>query len=183
MGILRLLPVPEPFGPLGLVVDVLDLVHWHGVRSVDGHRYFLLDVHRVRLVDRVWHGFFHRVSDRLDDRHRVRHAHGNRLRYAHRDRPVHWHGYGAVDLNVLRDHVFGSVWRGVSRSVSEKSVELKKIWIALINNYGGLWGEYRSVFINNSTCKFVVRFERCFFKIFYYFYSLFFYDFSHCLSR
>jgi len=122
----RLLPVPEPFSPLGLVVDVLDLVDGHGVWSVDGHGDFLLDVHGVRLVNRVWHGLLDRVRDRLDDRHRVRYADGNRLRYAHGDRPVHWHGYGSVDLDVLRDHVFWSVWWGIRRSVSRKIGRVEK---------------------------------------------------------
>lgn len=126
VGIPRLLPVPEPFGPLGFVVDVLDLVDGHGVWSVDGHRDFLLDVHGVRLVNRVWHGFLDRVRDRLDDRHRVRYADGNRLRYAHGDRPVHWHGYGSVDLDVLRDHVFWSVRWGICRSVAGKIGRVKQ---------------------------------------------------------
>jgi len=142
VGIPRLLPVPEPFGPLGLVVDVLDLVHGHGIWSVDGHRDLLLDVHGVRLVDRVWHGFLDRVRDRLDDRHRVRHTDGNGLRYAHRDRPVHRHGYGPVDLNVLRDHVFRSVRWGVSRSVSEKiGTDEKNAYY----NIGTLYGKSVSI--------------------------------------
>lgn len=103
------LPAAEPFGPLGFVVDVLDLVHGHGVRSVDGHWDFLLNVHGVRLVDWVRHGFFDWIRDCLDDRHRVWHTHGHWLGYANRDSPVHWNGYGAVDLNVLRDDMFGSV--------------------------------------------------------------------------
>lgn len=142
MGI-RLLPVPEPFSPFGLVVDMFDLVHRHGVWSVDGYRDFLLDVHCIRLVNRVWHGFFDRVRYRLDDWHRVRHSHWNRLRYAHRDCPVHWYWYGAVDLNMLRDHVFGSVWWGVSRSVTEKSVELKKNLNSTIVSL--LWKIMRSI--------------------------------------
>lgn len=97
---------------------MLNLVH--GIWSVDGHRHLFLDVHRVRFVHRVRHRFLHRVRDRLDDRHRVRYAHGHRLRYADGHGPVHRYGYGAVDLDVLRDHLFGSVGRGGNGPVSEK---------------------------------------------------------------
>lgn len=119
------LPVAEQLGPFGLVVDVLDLVH--GVRSVDGHGHFLLNVHRVRFFHRVWHGFLHRVRHRLlhrvryglNDWHGVRHADSHGLGHTHSKGPVHGDGYGAVDFDVLGDHLFGTVRRGtVSLSVS-----------------------------------------------------------------
>lgn len=113
-------PVAEPFCPLGLVVDVLDLVH--RIRPIDGYRDLFLDVHRVRFVNRIRHRFLYRVRDRFDDGHRVRHADGyrHRLRYADRHRPVHRNGYGPVDLHVLRDHRFGSVRWCVAGTVSGK---------------------------------------------------------------
>jgi hypothetical protein len=95
------------------------------------------------------------------------------LRYANCDGPVHWNGYGAVDLNVLRDNVF----RSVSWGVSVKSVELKTNYFynTVVNVYYGIDYEvYRSV-LSTSTSKFVVSFERFFFPIsyYYYFYTFF----------
>lgn len=115
------LPTAEPLGPLGLVVDVLDFVHGHWVRPVDGYRHFLLDVHRVRFLHRVWHGLFDGIRHGFDDGHGIRHLHGHGLRNADGNSPVHGHRNGAVDFDVLRDHLFGSVRRRVSGGVSKKS--------------------------------------------------------------
>jgi len=136
----------QPLGPLGrLVVDVLDLVH--GIRSVDGHRHLLLDVHRIRFGHRVRHRFLHRVRDGLDDRHRVRHADGHRLRHADGHGPVHRHGYGAVDLHVLRDHLFGPV--RVGGSVSNKNEISRSFGFCYRFDFNPLRGlsAARSVFI------------------------------------
>lgn len=116
------LPATEPFGPFGLVVNVLDLVH--GIRPVDGYGHLLLDVNGVWFVHRIRHGLFHGVRDRLDYGHWIRHTHCYRCRYTDGNGPVHGHGHGPVDLHVLRDHLFWSVSLTVGSSVSEISEQI-----------------------------------------------------------
>lgn len=93
------------------------------------------------------------------------------------------------------------VWRGWSQHVARSRVRVRMMGRKPVRNWKISrverkfefhyrkfimidYEEYRSVF-TTSTSKFVVHFERCFLlKIYYYYvYTSFFIDFSHCLFR